>query len=524
VHLAEKSRDFCRGLALHEAAHACLTLYHRMLPQDLLAAPGMHTLLNVVEDCRIETWLQARLPGSAPWIREYNDDLFGNMRAANAESPPSSQFLAGLLARWWYGEAPSGMHPAARAALDAATPGLLRAVRMHPPAVPLPGPLVEDAYLRHPAARVFLPVDAWSPPTDEQRIARITQYNAWEVIYREILPPYQRLLDTEGPRGRGDALQRLLQQLAQGHIGDPDARRRGGALARAGTPPPGGQGRPDATGASLTGASGSGAGTGTGGTSQVQQAVERALQVDPRDRYLKVWTTLHAHIDRLSRDVLEVFEKRNRSRITRGHPAGIRITLRAVMQFEAQPILYRRLWEKKSRPQRIDPVMILLIDRSGSMSGDNIARTFEGIVLLSEVAARVGLPLELFTFSNAARHELQWDEGVGEAIRTRLGELPDRCDGGTELHVALKTVRARVAELPFRDMFLVVLSDGATSDAAAAKEELRRIRRAGVRCVGLGLGDGAGAMADLFPGDPVGVPLDQVPDRFMTVLRGFVGL
>jgi Mg-chelatase subunit ChlD len=237
-----------------------------------------------------------------------------------------------------------------------------------------------------------------------------------------------------------------------------------------------------------------------------------------------VWNTLHAHIDRLSRDLIEVFEKRNRSRITRGHPAGIRITLRAAMQFEAQPILYRRLWEKKSRPQRIDPVMILVIDRSGSMQGDNIARTFEGIVLLSEVAARVGLPLELFTFSNTPRHELEWDEGVGEDIRKRLGELPDRCDGGTELHGALKAVRARVAALPFRDVFLVVLSDGATNDAAAAKDELRRLRRAGVRCVGLGLGDGAGAMADLFPGDPVGVPVDQVPERFMTILRGFVGL
>jgi hypothetical protein len=503
-HLATRSADFCRGLALHEAAHACLTLYHQLLPPELLRAPGMLQLLNVVEDCRIETWLQASLPGSRPWIDEYNDVLFGNLRSADPAAPASVQFLQGLLARWWYGSPPAGMRPEAAEALEAATPGLLRATTFYPPPLPLGGPFVEAAYLRHPAARAFLALDLRTAPTDAQRLARMAQYGAWEVTYREILPHFRGLLAREPAPQRSDPFAQLLQRLAGAHIQDPDAGARGSRLAQPWSLP-GSPTRP---------AGGSGADT--------QAAVERALQVDPRDRYLGVWKQLHEPIDRLSRDLLEVFEKRNRSRRTRGHATGVRIDLPAVMQFEADPRLYRKLWERISRPDRVDPALLLLIDRSGSMQGENIARTFEGIVLLSEVAARVGLPLELTTFADAPRQELQWDEGVGAAIRRRLGELPERCDGGTDLARALAECRARVEALPFRDIFLIVLSDGATADPAGAARELRSLRAAGVRCVGLGLGSGAEPMRGLFPGDPVGVTVEEVPQRLMTILRGFL--
>ena len=510
-HLRTRSRDFCRGLALHEAAHACLTLYHQIVPPSLLSAPGLPALLNVVEDCRIETWLQRRLPGCVAWIREYNDALFGSLRAADPQAPASAQFLCGLLARWWYGAPPTGMKPDAARALAAATPALLRSADLHPPPIAPPGAIVSASYARHPVARVFLALDAREPPTDDQRLARMTQYATWELIYRDILPHYQRLLDAEPPRPDQPpaAVTRALERLAEDHIGDPDAARRGGA---AGPPAPVGQ-PPEAAGGAA----------GEATIASAQRAVERALQNDPRDRYLQAWRRLHGPVDRLARDVLEVFEKRNRSRITRGHPTGRRVTLRAAMQLEAQPAHHRRLWERLSRPERVDPLLILVIDRSGSMSGANMAHTFQGIVLLSEVAARVGLPLELFTFNDTAQHDLRWDEGVGEGTRARLGALPDRCGGGTDLANALRKVRARVGVLPFRDVYLVVLSDGETDDVAAAQAELRTLAALGVRSVGLGIGAGARALSVLFPGDPVGVGVEEVPERFIGVLRGFLG-
>ncbi len=514
VHLATRSADYCRGLALHEAAHACLTRYHEQLPPELLRAPGMMTLLNVVEDCRIETWLAARLPGCKPWIQSYNDDLFGNMRVANPRAPRSSQFLAGLLATWWYGHAPEGMNPDAAEALAAATPALLRAVRLHPPVSPMPGGLLREVYARHPLARAMLAPDSLRAPDDDEIAARLAQYAAWSVIYAEILPHYLPLVEKDAPDQRQkDAFLQMLRRLGVRHIRDPNSRM-AGAEAPAGQAP--------------AGASGDGAGTpGTGSgasAADLQRAVEQAFKVDPRDRYLQVWQRLHATIDRLADEVIEVFELRNRSRLTRGHPAGVRVTLRAAMQFEARPEAYDQLWERISRPDRVDPVMVLLVDRSQSMQGANIQRTFEGIVLLSEVAARAGIPLEVVTFNTEPRQELSWDEGLAEATRRRLGSLPERCDGGTDLATGLAHVHARLEGLPFRDPLVVVLSDGETADAAAAKTALRRLRATGARVVGLGIGEGVAAMHALFPGDPVGVSVDEVPSRFVAVLRAFVGL
>jgi len=57
--------DFCRGLSLHEAAHAFLTRLWDIVPEALLEDTAVHHLLNVIEDCRLESWLQIRLPGCA---------------------------------------------------------------------------------------------------------------------------------------------------------------------------------------------------------------------------------------------------------------------------------------------------------------------------------------------------------------------------------------------------------------------------------------------------------------------------
>ena len=54
--LLDRSMDYCRGLAMHEAAHATVTRIFDMLRSDLFSRREIHSLFNVIEDCRIETW------------------------------------------------------------------------------------------------------------------------------------------------------------------------------------------------------------------------------------------------------------------------------------------------------------------------------------------------------------------------------------------------------------------------------------------------------------------------------------
>jgi len=65
-HLRSFAPDLCRGLALHEAAHAAVTVLHDVVPAPLLER--FHPLLNALEDIRIEVWMRSRFPGAAAWI------------------------------------------------------------------------------------------------------------------------------------------------------------------------------------------------------------------------------------------------------------------------------------------------------------------------------------------------------------------------------------------------------------------------------------------------------------------------
>ncbi|HBB75306.1 MAG TPA: hypothetical protein DC048_12775, partial [Planctomycetaceae bacterium] len=93
--------DLCRGLALHEAAHAAVTVLHELLRRDEIER--LMPLLNVVEDIRIEVWMRARFPGAAPWIRAYNDVFYGLCRRQPPARSRQVQFLRGILELWWYG-------------------------------------------------------------------------------------------------------------------------------------------------------------------------------------------------------------------------------------------------------------------------------------------------------------------------------------------------------------------------------------------------------------------------------------
>ena len=68
-----ETEDFTRGLVLHESAHAAITRLSEIVPQPILKDWRLFSLLNLLEDCRIETWMQIRFPGCAAWVREYND-------------------------------------------------------------------------------------------------------------------------------------------------------------------------------------------------------------------------------------------------------------------------------------------------------------------------------------------------------------------------------------------------------------------------------------------------------------------
>ena len=472
--LLDRSMDYCRGLTLHEAAHATVTRIFDMIRHDFFRDQTLHALFNSIEDCRIETWIKDRSPGAAPWIRLYNDRLFAPILNGPPIQSLATQFNMTILSKWWFGEEPKILAPEVKAALKETWPAIEAAIAMQPPRIELESELIHRVYENSRTLQfAYMRKDIMAPPSDFEKLVRIRQLQMVHIVLNQVVPVYKELCEKDRAQNRGEGdLQRFLQGMRGHHIQQSHGgqNNQGGQRAQV---PSQGQGNRQFQ----------------AGSGNAQQAIAKALEINPKDSYLQVWKSLAPEIDILSEELLRVFQKRNRMRWLNGYPSGSRLDIRQAMYFEADPRKYRVLWQRKSNPTRIDPSFTLLIDRSGSMDGERMEGTFKGLVLLSEVCTRLGIPLEVYSFANDFSAEHTWDQPLTESARFTLGRISSRTAGGTYLGAALKELHTRMAELRFRNRFLIVLSDGIPHDEAQVHVWVRALERDGVACIGLGIGD-----------------------------------
>lgn len=492
THLASLAPDLCRGLALHEAAHAAVTVLHRILAQAHLTR--IHPLLNTLEDIRIETWMRSRFPGAAGWIRAYNDVFYGLMRDRPLPKSRQVQFLVGILELWWFGSTTPGTLPEVLAALEAC---------------------------RQPIAAAT----ACQPPLDDDAVGIMASQKAmWDIVRDRILPTWERLVGLDRREGIGRLASAELREFADRMGCGYHSRVRGAArlrparsnsptartfreiseeAARRATQPPN-----DARSHDSSSREDSRRDTACG-----------ALPPDGTDNYLTAWRRICRVADRLGDELLRVLVPRQRLRWSPGHPWGPRLDLRRAMQFEADPAQYRSLWCRPILPSRREPAVVLLIDRSSSMTEQaRIDRAFEGMVLLTEVCRRIGVAAAVWSFADDVREELSWDAAVDAPARRRLGLLPDACQGNTDMAAALDAVGGAFAIRRGDPKLLFVIGDGEPNQHEATIAAVRRLEAAGIATVGLGLGDGTAQLARYFQSSVTGIPPERLVDHVADLL------
>ena len=506
-HLRTLAPDLCRGLALHEASHAAVTVLHRVLPETLLVR--LLPLLNAIEDIRIEVWMRSRFPGAAPWIRAYNDVFFGFNRGSTPPRSRQVQFLVGILELWWYGTLAPTTLPDVRMALDECHDAISAATGCQPP-------LDDDA------AGILA-----------------SQRAMWEIVRRRILPTWARLVALDRREGIGPLAAAELQRFAQlngcGHEAaacrsGPGRRRPGVARSRHGMRC--GRGRRHSAERSLPArlsrrlaAQNRGPAADAGGEQKQEAGAgseprDGTPPVDGTDHYLAAWQRIGSVADRLGDELLRLLVPRQRLRWSPGHPWGPRLDLRRAMQFEADPQQYRRLWSRPILPHRRDPAVLLLVDRSSSMrEDDRMSRALEGTVLLAEVCRRIGVPAAVWSFARSAREELAWDAAIDGPARRRLGLLPETCAGNTDMATALALVGRAFAGRPGDPKLLFMISDGCPDHHEATLAAVRSLDEEGVVSVGLGLGPGTAGLARYFPNSVTEIP----PERLVDHVAGLLG-
>lgn len=504
--LVEQSEDFCRGLATHEAGHAAITRIHQIVPRKLLRRPGLKLLINTVEDCRLEDWMQLRMPGCVPWVTHYNELLFGDMMRGEVPPHRTGQFSAGILVKWWTGELPANLADGVVEALDSVWGHLEDCFAAIPPARRVLLPTIASAYQAHPVARAFLASDSRSRPDGHEMLVRMAQCRMWMVLWHEIVPVFDALLDKDKAQFGAAAMRQQLGGMA--------------GRMRA-VPAPGELPRERRVGPVGSGfGSGSGQGQGAGlDRASMHDAVDRALEVDPDDVYLAAWNRVAPLIDRLADELARELDASTRSKWLRGYPSGAMLDVRQAMQLDADPERYRELWMRKSLPHKIDPAFVLVLDRSASMSGDRIQHAFDALVLLTEVCKRLSIPTDIWSFESGNRLEHPWDEPLGPETRSRLGRIPESCCGGTAMGDALDKVLERLPQVPYADRIVLVLGDGEPGDPQETLAAVGALESDGCVVVGLGIGADTRDMRRYFDDGLFGVPVAEVAGSLAALIR-----
>jgi uncharacterized protein YegL len=479
--LRAQSWNFNKGLVLHECAHAAITRLHPLLRDSYLREPPIFALINALEDCRIETWLQARFPGSRPLITEYNDILlrvpYSSESRVVRDHHRLPYFISAVLNRWWFREAGVAANEQIRALVDRVWPHL-EAICQAYPRGETSLEAIQQAFSNHPMSSVYdempLPAgrEAWELET------RLCQLRMWDQFTTAFLPILHEFEPPGQPIVCGRRLMQWLERwLDQGHLG-PDEFAFGGAGIRAWIL--GGRGirgpgrRPHST------------------TSH--ESVSDRWPSDP-EAYRACQRAQASVIEPLGDEVLRLLHPRIDRKWIGPRRSGTRLDLRAALSAEADPEHFDQVWERRQPPARNDASITLLLDVSGSMKGEGIDAAQWATVLLAEVCHRVGIPLAIFTFSEGCRLLLDVDEPLNEEIQGRIGGLPQAASGGTLLAAALSKVHQQVLDLGTSDPFVVVLSDGIPSDDDDPKARVDEMERDGINVLGLGLGPGSEKLA-----------------------------
>lgn len=251
------------------------------------------------------------------------------------------------------------------------------------------------------------------------------------------------------------------------------------------------------------------AGAGTGGHTEELKRTYMA-----RQRAL-------AHlIDALAEEFIELFETNSRQKMIIHQRHGESVHMRTAMQAEADMRLRDRIWSRRLRHKRFDPLVVVALDISGSMNGENFDAAFDGVVLLSEVCLRSGLPLALWTFNSNATQVLQpHGQCDSEARRRKIDHLRSKCSGGTAMEKALHRIHASPEISQFANPVVFVISDGHPCDESSTVAQINRFETERIPLIGVGIGRKTRDMAALFKNSVVDVNVASVASTLCHTVR-----
>lgn len=486
--LLGRSPEFLAAIMLHECAHSTLTRLHRIAPEQIHDNPVEFSLINAIEDGRIETWLSDWLPGCGPWLATTQRTLVSELHRRHPDAlgkNPAADFCMGLLLMRHEIPSPAPFHPAACEALAQTAADIEAYFDSFPRFDLLEGHEAEIAaeYAAGPLPACFAAHDGPIRPDAAEMSVRLAQYRAWRILHDKIRPVFLRLVSMDPDMRKALAFEEFIRRLLWDREPEPanSDERRAVRLFREM------QSRRQERRKARSSRAGESDGTtccpGSGGA------------------YAKAGSEYATVINRLGDALLDLHRTHGRLKWSAGYSHGHEPDLRVAMEFAATGRNHDRMWRRRHLPHRIAPALILAADRSSSMEGERAEAAFAATVILAETCRRAGLPLAVVAYHTQPEVLLDFgDDSSSHAARAGMESIL-QADGGTRIAPALDAVDAIIKRSPHREHLVMVVADGEFSDRERPKFDgiLSRWQRSTVRATGLGLGPQTEGITEWFP-------------------------
>lgn len=248
-----------------------------------------------------------------------------------------------------------------------------------------------------------------------------------------------------------------------------------------------------------------------------------------RSAYDRVFKEVAPQVEELYQRLLAILQPQKHPRWRKGFESGGRLDLARAMQYEADRSQYGKLWEKKTIPHKIDYRFSLLVDLSSSMRGGDppkIEETFKGLVVVAEVLNRLGISCEIIGFNDQLSDKAVVYKGFTErltpSLRQRIYGMTGEVGGRTPSRRATFFASQRLQNNRGKDNFIITLTDGEPTDDFSAEEVREISRKTGQKLVGVGLGQGTGAVKDLYPASLPNVNLRDLPRQLADLLEDLI--
>lgn len=164
----------------------------------------------------------------------------------------------------------------------------------------------------------------------------------------------------------------------------------------------------------------------------------------------------------------------------------------------------------------------LLVDISGSMSGQKMVHTTRALIMFAEVFHKMEIPYEIVPFDSYAHDMKEFGDKLDEKLKVRLGGMTRMANGGTNLLSALQ--KSELMKQPETNKVCVVLTDGYVSDTGYLdRNYFRPMAAKNAKSLAIGIGTSEDEMKRLCMGN--GRNIDnavKLPDVFVDILKDLI--